>query len=134
MTHECKYLGIDFCSHGTLSHLAKDEEITSMKVFMGSLRKEAIVRVTCWERNAIYSRLWCFQLSHVARKIWGGHLKTLIGRFLRIARRCICCLTSKCILQIPIILCEPNLENSHRIISSQAHYKLSMTVCPPSPL
>ena len=42
---------------------------------MTILTKEAIVGVTCWKLNPMYSRLWCFQPPHMAHEIWGGDLK-----------------------------------------------------------
>ena len=70
---------------------------------MGTLRKEAVVGVTCWEFQPIYSRLWCFPLSCMAPKFGEVTWKALIGKSPRRAWRCIWCLTSKCDLQLPII-------------------------------
>ena len=47
---------------------------------------------------------------------WGGDLKNFGWRILRRAWRCIWCPTSKCVLQLPIIFCWPNLENFHIIV------------------
>ena len=65
---------------------------------------------TYWELNLIYLRVWCFNFTY-GTKIWGSDLKTLGGRFLRRAWRCTWCLTSKCIMWHPTILCWSNLEN-----------------------
>ena len=48
-THEYKCLGVDFYSHGYFHPPSKSQRITSMKAFMGTLRKELVIGVTCWE-------------------------------------------------------------------------------------
>ena len=49
INHEYKYLGIEFYSHGFFEPSSKRQRITSMKALMGTMRKEALVVVTCWE-------------------------------------------------------------------------------------
>ena len=60
-------LGLIVIHGDTFIHLVKCEE-ASMKALIGALRKEVVVKVTSWELNPIYSRLWCFQLSHMKFK------------------------------------------------------------------
>ena len=47
--HEYKYLEIDFYSHNYFEPSSKRGKIAGMKALMGTLRKEAIVGVTCWK-------------------------------------------------------------------------------------
>ena len=49
INNEYKYLGIDICSHGYFEPLSKRQRMASMKALIDTLRKEAVVGVTCWE-------------------------------------------------------------------------------------
>ena len=77
ITHEYKYLGIDLYSHSYFEPSSKRWRLACLKALMGTLKKEVIVGVTCWELKC------CFQLSHMALKFGEETWKTLIGRLLR---------------------------------------------------
>jgi len=50
---------------------------------MGTLRKEPLVEPHVGNSNPIYSRLWCFQLLHMALKFGEVAWKINTGWFLR---------------------------------------------------
>ena len=49
ITHEYKYLGIDFYSDDNFEQSSKKRGIASMKASMGTLKKEPVVEITCWK-------------------------------------------------------------------------------------
>ena len=112
ITHEYKYLGIGFYSHGYFEPSIKRRRIIGMKALMSTLRKEAIVRVTCWNLKSHLFKALVLHTHIYGTKIWRGSWKTLIERFSRKTWRCIWCLTSKCILRLPILFCWSKLEKS----------------------
>ena len=75
ITHEYKYLGIDFYSHGYFEPSSKRRRIASMKALMGTLRKEAIVGVTCWELKSHLFKALVLPTFTYGTEIWGGDLK-----------------------------------------------------------
>jgi len=60
-------LGLFFYSYRYFDPSSKGED-AGMKELIGTLRKKTTFKVTSWEVNLIYSRLWCFQLSHMEVK------------------------------------------------------------------
>ena len=104
ITHEYKYLGIDFYSHGYFEPSSKRQGIACVKALMKNLREEVVVGVTCWEHKSHLFEALVLPTFTYGTNIWGGDLKkTLIGKSLRRAWRCMWCLTSKCVLWLPII-------------------------------
>lgn len=83
---------------------------------IGTLRKGSSSRSYMMETQVISIQgFWRFQLSLLALKFGEEMWKTSIGMLLRWAwRYIIWCLTSKCVLQQPIIFCWSNLENFPR--------------------
>ena len=75
VTHEYKYLGIDFHSHGYFEPSSKSHRIAGMKAFMGTLRKEAIIGVTCWELKSHLVKALELPTFMYGIEIWGGNLK-----------------------------------------------------------
>ena len=74
-THEYKYLRIDFYSHGYFEPSSKWQRMARMKALMIALRKEAIVKVTCWELKSHLFKALVLPIFTYATKIWGGDLK-----------------------------------------------------------
>ena len=54
-----------------------------MKVLMGTLRKGAIVSITCWDFKSHLFRALVLPTFMFGTKIWGGNLKNSIGKSLR---------------------------------------------------
>jgi hypothetical protein len=72
---EYKYLGINFYSHSYFEPLSKRRQIASMKALMATLRKEAVVGVTCWELKSYLFKALVLPTFAYGAKIWGGDLK-----------------------------------------------------------
>ena len=104
-------LGLIYYSHGYFEPSRKRWRIASMKALMGTLRKEAVVGVTCWELKSHLFKALVPPTFTYGIEIWGGNLKNSHWRFLRRVWRCIWCLTSKCVLRLLNIFFWPNLKN-----------------------
>ena len=70
ITHEYQYLGIDFYSHGYLEPSSKKGGIASMKALMGTSRKEAIVKVRCWELKSHLFKALVLPTFMYSTEIW----------------------------------------------------------------
>ena len=75
ITHEYKYLGIKLNSHGYFEPSSKRHRILGMKALMGTLWKEVVVRVTCWELKSHQFKALVLLTLKYSIKIWGGNLK-----------------------------------------------------------
>ena len=82
ITHEYKYLGIDFYSHGYFEPSSKRRRIACMKALMATLRKEAVVGVTCWELKSHLFKALVLPTVTYGTEIWGGDLKNYYWKFL----------------------------------------------------
>ena len=69
------YLGVDFYSHHYFGPSSKRQRIASMKVLMGTLRKEPVVIVTCCKLNFHLFKFLVLPTYTYGTKIWGGDLK-----------------------------------------------------------
>jgi hypothetical protein len=71
-------LGLIFIHMDILSHLVKGEEskvCQRYETFIGVLRKEAVVIVTCWELKSHIFKTLVLPTFMYGTKIWGGDLK-----------------------------------------------------------
>ena len=71
---EYKYLGIDFYSHGYFEPSSIRQGIACMKALMRTLRKEAVVGVTCWKLKSHLLKALVLPTFTYGIKIWGGNL------------------------------------------------------------
>ena len=110
ITRENKYLGIYSFSHGYLEPSSKRRWIINMKTLMTILKKEAEVRVTCWELKSHLSKALVLPILTYDFEICGGDSKNSHWKVLRRAWGYIWYLTSKCILWQPTIFCWLNWE------------------------
>lgn len=70
-THKYKYFGVNFYSHGYFETSTKRRWIASMKALMTTLRKKAIVGVTCWELKVHLLKALMVPASSYCAKILG---------------------------------------------------------------
>ena len=70
------YLGIDFYSHDHFEPSSKRWRIVGMKALMGTLRKEVVVEVTCWELKSHVSKALVLPTFTYGTEIWEGDLKS----------------------------------------------------------
>ena len=59
----------------TLSHPIKGKEIASIKAFMGTYRKEAVIKVTYWELKTHLFKALVLPTFTRGTEIWGGNLE-----------------------------------------------------------
>ena len=132
ITHEYKYLGIDLYSHGYFEPSNKKKQrIAGIKALMGTLRKEAIVGVTCWELESHLVKALVLPTFTYGIEIWGGDLKNSHWKGMKMhmmSHLKVRYLTTY------HILCAKFGRTSHRITHSQAHYMLSTKAHPHLPL
>ena len=65
-----------------LSHQVKGDVVQSINILVATLRKGAIVGVTCWEfKSHLFKALVLPTFTH-GTEIWGGDLKNSLGRIL----------------------------------------------------
>ena len=74
-THEYKCLGIDFYSHGHFEPPSKKHKIIGLKALMGTLRKEAVIGVTCWELKSHLFKALVVPTFTYGTEFWGGDLQ-----------------------------------------------------------
>ena len=65
-----------FIHNVTLSHQVKGKKKVGLKALMGTLRKEAIVRVTCWELKFHLFKALLLPTSTYDTEFWGGDLES----------------------------------------------------------
>ena len=95
-----------------------------MKVVMGTLRKEAIVGVTCWELKSPLFKALVLPTSTYGTKIWGGDLKNSYWKvFEKGLKMHMMFILSYFVGRI--------WRASHRNLRSQAHYGLPIMPYPP---
>ena len=75
ITREYKYLRIDFYSHRYFVPSSKRQRIAGTKALMDNLRKEAIVKATCWELKSHLCKALVLPNFTYGTDIWGGNLK-----------------------------------------------------------
>ena len=75
ITHEYKYLGIDFYLHDYFEPSSKMQGIACMKALMGTLRKEGVVNVTCWELKFHPFKALVLPTFTYGTEFWGVDLK-----------------------------------------------------------
>ena len=127
MAHEYKYLGIDCYSHDYFEPSIKRRRTASMKVLMDTLRKEAVIGVTCWELKFHLFKALVLPTFIYGNGIQGDDLKNFHWKVFKkgmkmhmMSRIKVCSST--------IIFASQIWRTSHRIIHSQAHYGLSWLV------
>ena len=75
ITHKYKYLEIHFYSHRYFELSSKMRRIIGVICLMGTLRKEIIVGVTCWELKSHMFKALVLPTLTYGTKIWGGDLQ-----------------------------------------------------------
>ena len=103
-----------------------------MKALMGTLRKEAIVGVTCWELKSHLFKALVLPTFIYGIEIWGGDLKNYHWKAFK-KMHIMSHVKVRSFDYLPYFVGRI-WRTSHIIICSQAYYRLSTMAWPPTPL
>ena len=68
-------LGVNLYSFGHFEPSSKWRRNASMKALLGTLRKEVVVGIACWEHKSHLYKDIVLSKSTYGTKIWGGDMK-----------------------------------------------------------
>jgi hypothetical protein len=101
---------------------------------MDTLRKEAIVGVTCWKLKSCLFKALVLPTFTKDTKILGGDLKNTLEGFQEVYEDAYDFSCQKVFFDYLSYYASQIWRTSHGIICSQAYYGLSTMACPPIPL
>ena len=105
-----------------------------MKALTGTLRKEAIVKVACWELKSHIFKALVLPTFTYGTEIWGSDLKNSHYKVSEKGMKMHVMSHNKVRSSTTYIISWLIWRTSHGITHSQAHYRLSTMAHPPIPL